>query len=101
MLIEFFCKLREANIPVSLTEYLTLLRALQAQVVDYRVDDFYYLSRATLVKDERHYDRFDRVFGAYFKGMEERFDKVVGKIPEEWLRKQLELELTEEEKRLV
>ncbi len=101
MLIEFFYKLREAKIPVSITEYLTLLQALQAQVASYSVDDFYYLSRAALVKDERHYDRFDRVFGAYFKGMEELFDKVVGKIPEEWLRKQLELDLTEEEKRLV
>jgi uncharacterized protein with von Willebrand factor type A (vWA) domain len=101
MLIDFFHKLREAKIPVSLTEYLTLLQAMEAQLAGYSIDDFYYLARATLVKDERHYDRFDRVFGVYFKGMEELFDKVVGEIPEEWLRKQLELELSEEEKRLV
>jgi uncharacterized protein with von Willebrand factor type A (vWA) domain len=101
MLIEFFYQLRKASIPVSITEYLTLLKALEQAVAGYSVDDFYYLSRAALVKDERHYDRFDRVFGTYFKGLEDLFNTVVGEIPEEWLRRQLELELTEEEKRLV
>lgn len=98
MLVDFFYKLREAHLPVSLTEFLSLLEAMDKRVAMGSVDDFYYLSRAALVKDERHYDRFDRVFGTYFKGMEELFDDVAGEIPEEWLRKQAELMLTEEEK---
>ena len=98
MLVDFFYKLRSARLPVSLTEYLSLLEAMRQHVASNSVDDFYFLSRAALVKDERHYDRFDQVFGVYFKGMEELFDEVVGEIPEEWLRKQAELMLTEEEK---
>ncbi|KAB7628634.1 hypothetical protein ET532_003715 [Verminephrobacter sp. Larva24] len=76
MLIDFFYTLRSAKLPVSVKEYLTLLQALQAGVVGPRsddawsLDDFYSLARLTLVKDERHYDRFDRAFGAYFKGVE-------------------------------
>ena len=65
------------------------------------VDDFYYLARAALVKDERHFDRFDQCFGTYFKGMEELFDALHGEIPEEWLRRQAELRLSEEEKALI
>jgi uncharacterized protein with von Willebrand factor type A (vWA) domain len=98
MLVDFFYKLREAHLPVSLTEFLALLEAMRKRVASGSVDDFYFLSRAALVKDERHYDRFDRVFGAYFKGLEEIFDEIAGDIPEEWLRKQAELMLTEEEK---
>jgi len=101
MLVEFFYKLRAADIPVSLTEYLTLLEALKQGVAEIDVDDFYYLARASLVKDERNFDRFDRVFGAYFQGKEALFDAVVGEIPDEWLRKQAELLLTEEEKREI
>jgi len=101
MLTEFFYKLRDAKIPVSITEFLTLLRAMEQNVAGYSVDDFYYLSRAALIKDERHYDRFDLVFGTYFKGMEDLFNAVFGEVPEDWLRKQMELQLTEEEKRLV
>jgi len=101
MLAEFFYKLRDARIPVSLTEFLTLLEALNQRVTTHSVDEFYYLSRATLVKDERHYDRFDQVFGAFFQGREALFDDVVGEIPEEWLRRQVELSLTEEEKRRI
>lgn len=101
MLVGFFYQLREGGIPVSLTEFLTLLKGLEQQVAGYSVDDFYYLSRAALVKDERHYDRFDRVFGTYFKGLEDLFKAVYGEIPEDWLRKQAELNLSEEEKRLV
>ena len=101
MLAEFFYKLRDAKIPVSLTEFLTLLEALNQRVTTHSVDEFYYLSRATLVKDERHYDRFDQVFGAFFQGREALFDDVVGEIPEEWLRRQVELSLTEEEKRRI
>src|SRR6218665_1877613 len=76
MLIDFFYTLRSAKLPVSVKEYLTLLQALQAGVVGPRsddawsLDDFYSLARLTLVKDERHYDRFDRAFGGYFKGVE-------------------------------
>ena len=86
MLINFFYTLRAAKLPVSVKEFLTLLEALKegvvgpntAQATDddaeyptgYKIDDFYYLSRATLVKDEKHYDKFDRAFAAYFKGVE-------------------------------
>ncbi|MDH3689083.1 MAG: VWA domain-containing protein [Gammaproteobacteria bacterium] len=101
MLVDFFYKLREVDVPVSTTEYLTLLEALSQRVADYSVDEFYYLARATLVKDERHYDRFDKAFGAYFKGLEELFDAVIGEIPLEWLRRQTELRLSEEEKQRI
>jgi len=98
MLVDFYYKLREYEIPVSITEYLTLLEALDKRIAMLSMDDFYYLSRAALVKDERHFDRFDQCFGVYFKGMEELFDHVLGEVPEEWLIKQAELMLTEEEK---
>lgn len=101
MHVELFYKLREAGLPVSITEFLTLLEALSQGVASLSVDDFYYLSRATLVKDEAHFDRFDQVFGAYYKGMETLFDDIVGEIPEEWLRKQAELMLSEEEKKRI
>jgi hypothetical protein len=101
MLIEFFFKLREAQIPVSLTEFLTLLQALAQRVTAHSADEFYYLARAALVKDERHFDRFDLVFGAHFKGLEQLFNQVIGEIPEEWLRKQAELNLSDEDKRQV
>ena len=93
--------LRSAEIPVSVTEYLTLLDALSRRVAAYNVDDFYYLTRASLVKDERHFDRFDRVFGAHFRGMEELFDEIVGEIPEEWLRLAGMSNLSEEEKKQI
>ena len=70
MLAHFFFALRSAGMPVCITEYLTLLRGMKEGVADYSVDDFYYLSRAMLVKDERHLDSFDRVFGEVFKGLE-------------------------------
>ena len=74
MLTRFFFTLREAGVPVSVTEYLTLLEALEARVAEYSVDDFYFLARATLVKDEKHFDRFDRAFAAHFKGIEQAFE---------------------------
>ena len=101
MLVDFFLKLRSASIPVSITEYLTLLDALDHDVCEFGVEDFYHLSRAALVKDERHFDRFDLVFGAHFKGVETLFDGVAGEIPLEWLRKLAEKNLSEEEKALV
>ena len=101
MLIELFHKLRKVQIPVSITEYLTLMRALDARIAGFSVNDFYYLSRATLVKDERYFDRFDQVFGEHFRGQEMLFDEIIGDIPLEWLRKQKELNLTDEEKALI
>src|SRR6218665_4029955 len=104
MLIDFFYTLRSAKLPVSVKEYLTLLEALKEGVVGpmseeggYKIDDFYYLSRTALVKDEKHYDKFDRAFAAYFKGVEMVAD-FTKDIPLEWLRKNLELELSPEEK---
>ena len=98
MLIPFFFKLREAGVPVSLTEFLTLLEALEARLANASAEDFYYLSRACMVKDERHFDRFDRAFAAHFKGVEELFDSMMARIPEEWLRRMGERTLSEEEK---
>lgn len=101
MLVDFYQHLKQARLPVSVTEYLALMEALAAGVPDYSIDRFYYLSRAILVKDERHLDRFDRVFGAYFKGQIERFDEVLGEIPESWLRREAELMLSDAEKKRV
>ena len=111
MLIDFFYTLRSAKLPVSVKEYLTLLEALQKGVVGpmspeaegdeepsgYKIDVFYFLSRTALVKDEKHYDKFDRAFASYFKGVEMIAD-FTKDIPLEWLRKNLELELSPEEK---
>ncbi|PWR19698.1 vWA domain-containing protein [Zavarzinia compransoris] len=101
MFINFFYELKNAKIPVTLKEYLTLLEAMQAGVADYSVDNFYYLSRAALVKDERNLDKFDKVFGTVFKGLEAVGDGVTAEIPEEWLRKLAEKTLTDEEKALI
>jgi len=98
VLTELFYKLRKVQIPVSITEYLTLMGALEARVCGFSINDFYYLSRAALVKDERFFDRFDQVFGEHFRGQETLFDHLLGEIPMEWLRKQKELNLTDEEK---
>src|SRR5690349_10866083 len=95
MLAHFIVALRTAGIPASITEYLTLLRGMKEGVAAYSVDDFYHLSRATLVKDERHLDRFDRVFGEVFKGLEPPEGDPQTGIPEEWLRKLTEKLLTE------
>jgi hypothetical protein len=102
--IPFFLELKAARIPVSLREYLSLLEGLEAGLVDYDVEAFYYLARSALVKDERHIDRFDQVFAHVFKGVEALGgpDAVdVANIPEEWLRRLAEKHLTEEEKKLV
>jgi hypothetical protein len=110
MLIDFFYTLRSAKLPVSVKEYLTLLEALKAGVVGpnsgqadpsgegaYKIDDFYHLSRCVLVKDEKHYDKFDRAFAAYFKGVKMVTD-FTKDVPLEWLRKNLALELSAEDK---
>ena len=86
MFINFFLELRQARVPVSLREYLTLIEAMRHHLADYSIDDFYYLARSALVKDERNLDKFDRVFGHHFKGIETVGDAAV-EIPEEWLRK--------------
>lgn len=98
MFVNFFLELRKAKVPASLREYLTLIEAMKAGVPAYRVEDFYYLSRSALVKDERNLDKFDRVFSQVFNGMEFLSDEVSAEIPEEWLRKLAEKFLTEEEK---
>jgi uncharacterized protein with von Willebrand factor type A (vWA) domain len=98
VLIRFFYMLRHGGVPVSLTEFLALLEALEARVVGLSAEDFYYLARTVLVKDERYYDRFDRVFAAHFKGLEEAFDTLVAELPEEWLRRSSELFLSDEDK---
>ncbi len=96
MFVSFFLDLRRAGLPVSLTEYLTLLEALKQRVCDPSIENFYFLSRASLVKDERHIDKFDRCFGQAFRGMES-VDDPYAEIPEEWLRKLAEKFLSPEE----
>src|SRR5215216_4944240 len=99
MFTNFFLELRQAKVPVSIKEYLALMEAMEKGVSDYKVDDFYYLSRSVLVKDERNLDKFDRVFGHVFKGLEALpAEGVTAEIPEEWLRKLAEKLLTDEEK---
>ena len=101
MFLTFFTELKSAGVPVSLKEYLTLVEALDKDLAGYSTEQFYYLSRAALVKDERNLDRFDRVFGHVFKGLESPGDALIAEIPEEWLRKLAEKHLTEDEKKLV
>tara|TARA_R110002020_G_scaffold57582_3_gene158281 strand:+ start:701 stop:1876 length:1176 start_codon:yes stop_codon:yes gene_type:complete len=98
MFLTFFHDLKRAGVPVSLREYLTLMEALEADLACKRVEDFYYLSRALLVKDETNIDRFDRVFSQTFKGLETVGDAVEAEIPEEWIRKLAEKFLTDAEK---
>ena len=100
MLIEFFLKLKEGGVPVSIKEFLMLLQAFEKQVIFGSVEDFYHLARTCLVKDEKYFDRYDRVFSAYFKGIID-VEGIETKIPEEWLRKLAERHLTEEEKKLI
>ena len=100
MLINFFYTLRAAKLKVSVKEYLTLLEGLREGVIDNSVDQFYYFARTALVKDEANFDKFDRAFAAYFKGVEMLTD-FTQDIPLEWLRKHLELELTPEEKAAI
>ena len=100
MLIDFFFTLKDAKIPVSIKEFLILLEAMQKNVTGPSLDEFYYLSRITLVKDEAHYDKFDRAFGLYFKGIDTVFEKNA-EIPLDWLLKRMQRELTPEQKELL
>jgi len=99
MLFSFFFTLRAAGLKTALSEFLTLLEALSKHVAIFSLDDFYHLARTTLVKDESQYDRFDRAFAAYFKGVEAVTGEIFGEsIPEDWLRKQIDKHLSDEEK---
>ncbi|MDP4593791.1 MAG: VWA domain-containing protein [Beijerinckiaceae bacterium] len=100
MFLHFFTSLRDADVPVTLREYLTLMDALDRDLAEKSVEDFYFLARTVLVKDERNLDKFDRVFGATFKGLEslqQGLEKA--EIPAEWLKKMAEKYLTEDEKK--
>ncbi|WP_133650680.1 vWA domain-containing protein [Paraburkholderia flava] len=97
MLIDFFYTLRNAKLPVSVKEYLTLLEALKASVIAPSLDEFYYLSRMTLVKDEQYFDKFDQAFGAFFKGVELKSELALD-VPLDWLKKKLQRDLSPEEK---
>lgn len=101
MLIRFFFMLRDGGIKVSITEFLTLMEVLQKRIAGYSIDEFYYLARTCLVKDEVLFDRFDRVFSAHFKGIQEVFGGDTAEIPEDWLRQNFERLMSDEEKALV
>jgi uncharacterized protein with von Willebrand factor type A (vWA) domain len=101
MFATFFYELKQAKLPVTLKEYLTLLEAVEAGVAGGRVEDFYYLARAALVKDERNLDRFDQVFGHVFKGLDLMADAGTAEIPEEWLRLVAALHLSDEDKKKI
>src|SRR5882762_172628 len=98
MLIDFFLKLKSHKLPVSIKEYLTLLEAMEKKVIGPAIEEFYYLARATLVKDEANYDKFDRAFAEFWQGIE-TIPGIETQISLEWLLKQVELNLTEEEKK--
>ena len=100
MLVDFFLHLKSFKLPVSTREFLTLLEALEARVVSLSIDDFYALSRMTLVKDEQHFDRFDLAFGSYFKGIDAIFD-IRAQIPEDWLKKEFMRTLSDVDRRRI
>ncbi|MCY3624216.1 MAG: VWA domain-containing protein [Gammaproteobacteria bacterium] len=97
MLINFFLTLRRYKVPVTIRELMDLIGALDKRVVYSNVDDFYLLSRTAMVKDEKNYDKFDRAFSAYFKGLEDLHGLLESLIPDEWLRREFERALTPEE----
>ncbi len=101
MFVAFFHELKTAGVPVTLREYLTLMEAMEKDLAGRRVEDFYYLARAALVKDERNLDKFDRVFGHVFKGLELMSETLTPEIPAAWLKRLAEKYLTEEEKRAI
>ncbi len=98
MFTTFFLQLKSAKVPVTLKEYLMLLEAMDTDVTDGKVENFYYLARSALVKDERHLDKFDQVFGHVFKGLDLMSETVNADIPEEWLRSVSQLHLSDEDK---
>ncbi|MCD6672121.1 MAG: VWA domain-containing protein [Burkholderiaceae bacterium] len=100
MLIDFFLHLRGAKLPVSIKEYLLLLEGMREHVIGPSIDEFYYLSRAALVKDERNFDKFDKAFGAYFNGVR-AIPGIDVDLPLEWLKRRLQREFTPEEKAAI
>jgi uncharacterized protein with von Willebrand factor type A (vWA) domain len=101
MFVAFFHELKTAGVPVTLREYLTLMEAMEQDLAGRRVEDFYYLARTALVKDERNLDKFDRVFGHVFKGLESTSEALTPDIPAEWLKKLAEKYLSEEERKEI
>ena len=101
MFLDFFLLLKNDGFPVTLKEYLTFLEALDRDVIGYDTTDFYYLSRCVMVKDERHLDRFDKLFSAYFRGAQLADTEQFMQIPLEWLRKNFENVLSEEDKQMI
>ena len=97
MLIDFFFELHKGKVPVSIREYLDLLGALEQRMVYADIDQFYHLARTVLVKDEKHFDKFDRAFKKYFDGLQILDDLFDALIPEDWLRKEIEKNLSPEE----
>ncbi|MBK7847626.1 MAG: VWA domain-containing protein [Zoogloea sp.] len=97
MLIDFFLHLKTRKLPVSTKEFLTLLEAIQAGLAGHSMEDFYFLARSSLIKDESHFDRFDQAFGEYFKGIE-AIPGLEVDLPEEWLKAMMQKHLTPEEK---
>jgi uncharacterized protein with von Willebrand factor type A (vWA) domain len=101
MLTKFFFDLRAAGVPVAITEFLTLLEGLKQNVTAHSAEDFYYFARTCLVKDEAHYDRFDRVFAQTFEGAEKLFERIVADLPADWLKALTERVLSEDEKKKI
>lgn len=101
MFLDFFLLLKNDGIPVTIREYLTFLEALDKDVVEYSVDDFYFLGRTSLIKHEHHLDRFDLLFGYFFEGIEKIDMEEFMKIPEEWLKKSFVNKLTDEDKEMI
>lgn len=101
MLIPFYYMLRNGGMKTSITELLTLHEAMKSGLAGHSVDDFYFLARTTLVKDEAHLDKFDRIFAAYFRGVQDSLQDLMQDVPDDWLQRQAELTLSEEEKKLI
>ena len=102
MLIDFFLNVKNSGINVTLKELLDLVNALDKKIINPKIEEFYYLSRSIMIKDEKYYDRFDRAFSIFFEGVENLdVDFLKDEIPEEWLRKQFEKTLTKEERKKI
>ena len=97
MFLDFFLLLKNQGIPVTIKEYLNLLEGIDKKVIDRNVDNFYYLCKAVLVKQEKHLDRFDQLFGLYFKGIETITDEELFNIPKQWLDRNAEKLLSPQE----
>ncbi len=101
MFVTFFHELKAARVPVSLNEYLSLMQAMDADIAESQVKNFYFLARTCLVKDERHMDRFDQVFAHVFKGVQSTVEAANAQIPADWLRSVSQLYLSDEDKRKI